>query len=1086
MYPNNNCNNCDDCPPICITFTIDAEAVGGNSEAVGGFSNCATEQAGIYNSKPYYQLYGSGCTQLANIFVWWNIITNRWEFTQALGSGQVLCYNMNPGLYPISNSGFNWIEDDPKLIMVSSLEGPCPGPLPLPDLSGLCGEEYNAACVIYTGEDINCLGIESGMTFLEVLNIFNNALPICDCCEKIPQNCVVSGWGPWGPCECYYEDELLVCGRRKREKTIITPPANGGTPCPPLVEYEPCDVPDVCFTFGSYICDTDPNSTQILESPAGLFNGKPYYLLEFDCEASDLYVWYNSTTLLWHITPVLGTTNALYQTLNNGGNYLPISNNTTQRWSFVEGGNNYLITTQTTTCPDVNICFEFYILTEAVNYTFYANIAPTSLGEGSFPIYQWTNNDAIYGPYTLIVEYSIIENKWVYIVYNSVYTTPLTWGTLDTNTFYPISTSTIEWQPVENIEGYGSQLLSSTQDACTAPPDVDCVWTCTPWSACNAGCTQTRTCTITTPASGNGTCEESPITQQSCCEPSCPQPLSPTVVISGTNVLVTFTAVPGAVGYTLTYSATGGNPTSLTSSLPSFSFPWVCGVTYNGSITTNCGTLTSDPTNFIIEIPPCPQPQRCNGEVTSFISGTFNTPQQAILKINATTAAIESAFPVFSNAINDQFPRFWASDLGVDGLYVGGVAGLNAQDSTGIYYFAGVGKLKCTSTSSILNGTWDKTFNNGLTGQLFETQPGDVVTACVRVVRYEAATNKLYVGGHFAKYRGVNCPKNLVCLDGTTGALQDSTVFKLSAAGLLNSLNGQSSSFVSDIQFDKSDGTTKLVVAGQFDTVWTATGTTISAMHIVRMTLNGTVDPSFAITGTSFSERQALVDAGTFPLNALSYVRTIYVDNIGDIYAGGAFYTYKGVSANNIVKIKKNGSIAPTSEFNSGSGFIEPGNLCVGWASPRTTGTNDVHRPFTRSVGGVAKQGIGIEKIVKHVNGILVAGNFAHYNGSQVNALVKLNLNGTIDTSFITDTTTALNFTVPGNPVTVSRAGYDLVVLSDNRVLFTGFLNNYLGTTSKQAYYVLDSSGNIIISPPAFTTTAGWRVYGNHIMSYLM
>lgn len=1075
MYPNNNCNNCDDCPPICITFTVGGERLQPYS--------CAVEQAGIHNDKPYYQLYEPGCTQLADLFVWWNITTNRWEYTTSIGSTAVFCYNVNPGLYPISTNSYEWIENLSGYLIVSSVEGPCPGPLPLPDLSGLCGEEYNAACVIYTGEDINCLGIESGMTFLEVLNIFNNALPICDCCEKIPQNCVVSGWGPWGPCECYYEDELLVCGRKKREKTIITPPANGGTPCPPLVEYEPCDVPDVCFTFGSYICDTDPNSTQILESPAGLFNGKPYYLLEFDCEAPDLYVWYNSTTLLWHITPVLGTTNALYQTLNNGGNYLPISNNTTQRWSSCETCNNYLVQSQASTCPEVKMCFQYTISSPSLGqvFTYYTYVAPSNLSDLSFPYYEWsiTTPD---GVYNISVQHDN-SGGWVMFYQTGIFD-PAAGSTLATDTFNPISTSTIEWTTGEE---HTVQMLSSTLGGpCVQPPDVDCVWTCTAWSACNSGCTQTRTCTITTPASGNGTCGESPITQQSCCEPSCPQPLSPTVVISGTNVLVTFTAVPGAVGYTLTYSATGGNPTSLTSSLPSFSFPWVCGVTYNGSITTNCGTLTSDPTNFIIEIPPCPQPQRCNGEVTSFISGTFNTPQQAILKINATTAAIDSAFPVFSNAINDQFPRFWASDLGVDGLYVGGVAGLNAQDSTGIYYFAGVGKLKCTSTSSILNGTWDRTFNNGLTGQLFETQPGDTVAACVRVVRYEAATNKLYVGGHFAKYRGVNCPKNLVCLDGTTGALQDSTVFKLSAAGLLNSLNGQSSSFVSDIQFDKSDGTTKLVVAGQFDTVWTATGTTVSAMHIVRMTLNGTVDPSFAITGTSFSERQALVDAGTFPLSALSYVRTIYVDNIGDIYAGGAFYTYKGVSANNIVKIKKNGSIAPTSEFNSGSGFIEPGNLCVGWASPRTTGTNDVHRPFTRSVGGVAKQGIGIEKIVKHVNGILVAGNFAHYNGSQVNALVKLNLNGTIDTSFVTDTTTALNFTVPGNPVTVSRAGYDLVVLSDNRVLFTGFLNNYLATTSKQAYYVLDSSGNIIISPPAFTTTAGWRVYGNHIMSYLM
>ena len=214
----------------------------------------------------------------------------------------------------------------------------CPGtitPLPLPDLSGLCGDEYDAACVTYTGEDIACLGIESGMSFLEVLNIFNNALPICDCCAKV--NCVVSDWGPWGPCKCYYdESNVLICGRETRTRTIITPPQFGGTPCPPLVEYRPCDIPDVCFTFGSYICETDPNPTQILASPAGLLNDKPYYLLEFTCGAPDLYVWYNITTSLWHITPTYNVTNALYQTLNNGGNYLPISNDTTQRWSFVE------------------------------------------------------------------------------------------------------------------------------------------------------------------------------------------------------------------------------------------------------------------------------------------------------------------------------------------------------------------------------------------------------------------------------------------------------------------------------------------------------------------------------------------------------------------------------------------------------------------------------------------------------------------------------------------------------------------------------------------------------------------------------
>jgi hypothetical protein len=974
----------------------------------------------------------------------------------------------------------------------------CPGtitPLPLPDLSGLCGDEYNAACVIYTGEDIDCLGIESGMTFLEVLNIFNNALPICDCCEKIPQNCVVSGWGPWGPCECYYEDELLVCGRRKREKTIITPPANGGTPCPPLVEYEPCDVPDVCFTFGSYICDTDPNSTQILESPAGLFNGKPYYLLEFDCEASDLYVWYNSTTLLWHITPVLGTTNALYQTLNNGGNYLPISNNTTQRWSFVEGGNNYLITTQTTTCPDVNICFEFYWADENFgDLTFYANIAPINLGEGSYPIYNWSYEvPEPGGPIVLdiTVSYDLTEQKWVFIVQDNMGGDPLIWSTLDTNTFYPFSTTTIEWQSVENIEVYYLEMVSSTQDACVQPPDVDCVWTCTAWSACNAGCTQTRVCTITTQASGNGVCLPSPPTQQSCCEPSCPQPLSPTVVISGTNVLVTFTAVPGAVGYTLTYSATGGNPTSLSSSLPSFSFPWVCGVTYNGSITTNCGTLTSDPTNFIIEIPPCPQPQLCNGDPLRFVLGNVNTPRSGIIKIESAAGDLNPAFPVLNNSSGTQpnNPTFYTSELAQDGIFIGTLVNINVSDQNGAYSSPAIIKLNCSSTSSIFLGEINRTFNAGGSFQAFGPATGATYVPIVRAIKYHKPTNTIYVGGLFGKYKGVSCSRNLVCLDATTGAIKPTSYFKLGIPGI-----GEFNPVINpeprvyDIQFDESDPlSTKLVIAGAFNAHTSSTNVVTLVHNIVRINLDGTIDPTFAITNTSFSAQQSQRDTSSGLIIAPSFVKTIYVDAIGDIYAGGAFYTYKGSPAYNIVKIKKNGNKAPSSEFLTGSGFATITSLGAitnsGWFRPWLDGTINYGTPTT------TQHGVSVDKIVPHINGILVTGNFAMYNSFDVpvdraNGLIKLNIDGSKDTSFTIDDTTVLpTFSLN----TTGRCGYDVRVLNDNSILFAGYLTTYLGTPGgSKGYYILNSDGTVngTYSFTATPPSGGLPIFFNHIASY--
>jgi len=938
----------------------------------------------------------------------------------------------------------------------------CPStitPLPLPDLSGLCGDQYNAACVIYTGEDIDCLGIESGMTFLEVLNIFNNALPICGCCA--PQDCVVSDWGPWGPCECYYEDELLVCGRRKHERTIITPSANGGTPCPPLFEYEPCDVPDVCFTFGSYICESEPNATQILASPTGILNNKPYYLLEFDCDAPDLYVWYSNSTLLWHITPALNVVNPLYQTLNNSSNYLPISNDTTQRWSFVEGGNNYLITTQTTTCPDVNICFEFVIQIETETSTFYANIAPIKLGEGSYPVYEWSNNEVPYGPYIITVYYDLDEDKWVYVVSNAIDTTPLIWGTLDTNTFYPLSTLNIEWQPVENIaSSYNSQILSSTQDACTQPPDVDCIWTCTAWTPdpCvpGSGCTQTRTCTITTPASGNGTCLPKPDEQQSCCEPSCSRPLSPTVVISGLNVLVTFTAIPGAVGYTLTYGFTGGSPTSLISSLPSFSFPWVCGVIYNGSITTNCGTLTSDPTTFIIEIPACPEPQFCNGSTSNFISGNFNSPTQSVLKIDFSLdiGYIDSSKPVLSGispATNTTC--FMTNELGQDGIFLGGRTGMGMTDGFGTYTTGGVMKLKCNPTSSLFFAEIDRTFIGLNSGLGFEVSTGSLDTPLIHALKYHAPTNRLYVGGRFDKYKGLACSSNLVCLNASTGAIIPNTVFKLGSMGIRHT--SISSSAVYDIEIDTSNPSLhKLIIAGAFTTHYNISNNPTPAHNIIRLNLDGTVDNTFIIDGTSFSQKQSPDVTNAY----VSVVKTVYIDSIGDMYVGGAFHSYKGQLANNIVKIKNNGVIAPTLEFDSGSGFRtwNADHSLVGknsgWFRPLQDGFN--------TYGPPTRQPIFVEKIVPHINGILVTGNFAYYNSefdfnAKANGLIKLNLDGTRDNTFIIDDITTLPNTLNFE---IGRAGYDIKVLSQYSILWGGYITDYLGGGNR-GYYVLNSDG---------------------------
>ncbi len=93
-----------------------------------------------------------------------------------------------------------------------------------------CEEIYTGNCVKYTGPAIPCLSITTNESLNSV--IAKIAARLCSCCNGgQPVNCVVSEWSPWSEC---------VDGVQSRTRTIITPPANGGTACPPLYEEREC------------------------------------------------------------------------------------------------------------------------------------------------------------------------------------------------------------------------------------------------------------------------------------------------------------------------------------------------------------------------------------------------------------------------------------------------------------------------------------------------------------------------------------------------------------------------------------------------------------------------------------------------------------------------------------------------------------------------------------------------------------------------------------------------------------------------------------------------------------------------------
>jgi hypothetical protein len=120
---------------------------------------------------------------------------------------------------------------------------PCPSPIvpiPIPDYSHtLCNMNYDGNCVIYTGPNVDCVGIKTGMTFNVVSALISDAL-INTC--KIKSDCVLSEWGPWSGCTT--NERIIGPTSEIRCRTIITPGCNAGKPCPDnLCESRSCTPP---------------------------------------------------------------------------------------------------------------------------------------------------------------------------------------------------------------------------------------------------------------------------------------------------------------------------------------------------------------------------------------------------------------------------------------------------------------------------------------------------------------------------------------------------------------------------------------------------------------------------------------------------------------------------------------------------------------------------------------------------------------------------------------------------------------------------------------------------------------------------
>jgi len=257
---------------------------------------------------------------------------------------------------------------------------------------------------------------------------------------------------------------------------------------------------------------------------------------------------------------------------------------------------------------------------------------------------------------------------------------------------------------------------------------------------------------------------------------------------------------------------------------------------------------------------------------------------------------------------------------------------------------------------------------------------------------------KILVGGQFGTYNGVNCA-SLIRLN-SNGSIDPTFTFPNYAY-----------SWVSRVLI-QPDG--KILVEGLFGYAFTDP----TNRHLIRLNSNGTLDSTFTSGYTG----------PTGPIPSVSYSNVITLQNMalqsdGKIIIVGAFTNYNGTSTKNIIRLFSNGQIDST--FNTSTGVER--------------GINDVIiEPLT--------------------NKLIIGGEFTTFGTTAVKKLIRLNTNGTLDTSFnigvgTTDSTTSTTCPFCSNYVKA------LKIQPDGKIIVGGKFTNFNGLSATNITRIFGSAG---------------------------
>jgi uncharacterized delta-60 repeat protein len=259
----------------------------------------------------------------------------------------------------------------------------------------------------------------------------------------------------------------------------------------------------------------------------------------------------------------------------------------------------------------------------------------------------------------------------------------------------------------------------------------------------------------------------------------------------------------------------------------------------------------------------------------------------------------------------------------------------------------------------------------------------------------------------------------------------------------------------------QSDG--KILVAGEF-TSYNGTG----ANRIIRINSDGSIDTGFTY-GTGFNAR----------------VYDIKLQSDGKILVAGEFTTYNGSSVDKLIRLNSDGSLdtgyTTSQTANCFTIDIDSNGKAIvlnqstsngGIRRYNTDGTNDTgFDPDTGFSGNASKI------LVLSDDSVVCIGSFVEYRGNTVNNVVKINTNGTFNSTFRSNIdggsgggfTNPPNFIIklPSNNILIGGGNSGsrpsgLVKCSENGTKDTAFPQIQSGTSATTA--VVQSDNKVIVS----------------------